>query len=83
MHLAPTHPPHPALPHPPTPCAVRLIGSLVGSYPLLAEGLSSVTEGAGAGLLLAALTWYLLRQKRAADEAAAAAMEAEAALQEP
>ena len=52
---------------------MRLLGSLVASYPILHEGLGSVTEAAGALLLLAAVTAYLLRQRRAAIEATRAA----------
>eukprot|EP00887_Chlorella_sp_A99_P002161 scaffold21.g2161.t1 len=59
---------------------VRLLGSLVASYPILHEGLGSWTEAAGAALLLGAVTGYLLRQRKAAldaaREAAAALLEA-------
>ena len=51
---------------------MRLLGSLVGSYVLLAEGLVGPAQWAGVALLLVAVTRYLLQQKQAADAAAAA-----------
>ena len=67
----------------PAPGAVRLLGSLGASYPLLSEGITSPTELGGALTLLAAVTWYLLRQKRAAKEYRQAAAAIAAALAEP
>lgn len=44
--------------------AVRLLGSLAGSYAILHEGLGSPAEAGGALLLLAAATAYLLGQRK-------------------
>lgn len=49
---------------------VRLVGSMVGSYLVLGEKLDDWVEGAGAGLVLATLTWFLASQKRNAQRAA-------------
>ncbi|EFN54515.1 hypothetical protein CHLNCDRAFT_135235 [Chlorella variabilis] len=62
---------------------VRLLGSLAASYPLLNEGLVGPLQWGGAFLLLAAVSWYLVQQKKAADlgsrsTAALMAVEAEA-----
>ena len=53
--------------------AVRLLGSLAASYPLLSEGLAGPLQWGGAALLLAAVSWYLLQQKKAAEQAVWAA----------
>lgn len=57
----------------------RLLGSLLASYPLLSEGISSAAELAGAFLLLASVTWYLRLQQQAATPGAQAARLAPAA----
>lgn len=46
---------------------LRLVGSLIASYVILAEGLDNALEGAGALLVMATLTWYLYIQKKHAD----------------
>lgn len=66
------------LPCPPRPPAVRLLGSLAASYPLLGESLEGPWQWGGAGVLLAAVTWYLLQQKEGARSVALAAAMAEA-----
>lgn len=64
--------PCPALPCPPLP-AVRLLGSLVASYPLSGEGLDGPVQWGGTALLLAAVTGYLLQQKRVTEQTVAEA----------
>ena len=71
----------------PLGAAVRLLGSLAASYPLLSEGLVGPLQWGGAALLLAAVSWYLVQQKkeaeRAAQQAALAEAEAQAAAVAP
>lgn len=59
--------PVPSTPHP----AVRLLGSLAASYPLLSEGLQGAAQWGGCAVLLAAVSWYLAQQKKAAEHSAA------------
>lgn len=60
--------------------AVRLLGSLAASYPLLCEGLEGPAQWGGCAVLLAAVSWYLAQQKKAAAHSAAtAAFEADVA----
>ncbi|KAL4446795.1 hypothetical protein ABPG77_008039 [Micractinium sp. CCAP 211/92] len=59
---------------------VRLLGSLAASYPLLSEGLEGPAQWGGCAVLLAAVSWYLTQQKKAAAHSAAtAAFEADVA----
>jgi hypothetical protein len=46
---------------------MRLLGSLAASYPLLNEGLEGPMQWGGVAILLLAVTWYLLQQKKAAE----------------
>lgn len=62
--------------------AVRLLGSLAASYPLLSEGLVGPWQWGGCALLIFAVTRYLIESKKAAERAALAAMQAEAAAQD-
>lgn len=78
-HVAHTAPRQPLITALIPPFAVRLLGSLAASYPLLAEGISSPAELGGALLLFAAVTWHLLRQKHVAEEGRRAAAAADAA----
>lgn len=50
---------------------VRLLGSLAASYPLLSEGLQGAAQWGGCAVLLAAVSWYLAQQKKAAEHSAA------------
>jgi len=61
---------------------LRLVGSLIASYLILAEKLDNVWEGAGAGLVLVTLSVYLYVQKRHADQQAITVLMEEAAVEE-
>ncbi len=57
---------------------LQLVGALAASYFILGESIATRWEEAGAALVLCTLSWYLWVQKRLADAAAAAVLEAEA-----